>query len=288
MMAYHWRTLRWSSWLGWQVDSNWASLPLFLIYVLVKPLCGSLMLVGMYWAARTASGGAARVALLPFIYVSSACFLLVAGITVGMTQALVSDRESYGMLKFVRISPVRFSSYLIGRGLARAGQAAVGALVTLGAGIAFFPEVRQALTVEGIAWGWLLVYLATGLAMLVALGLILSAIVLQMARYGMFLSEAVAGVLYLLSGAVFPIPVLPPWLQPLSYLLPPTYWLEGMRRALLGNTGVDSPFATWGHGQLALTLIASTALLILGAHIFFRWSEERAGRLGRYDEVSGN
>src|SRR5262245_24522842 len=213
---HHWRTLQCSSWLGWQIDSNWASLPLFVLYTLVKPLCGCLLLVCMYWAAQAASGGSAPAGLLPFLYLSSACFLLVAGVTVGMTHAVVTDRESYGMLKFVRISPINLRGYLIGRGLARAGQAVVGACVTVAAGVILFPEFRGALAAHGVAWGWLLLYVTAGLLMLVATGLLLAAAVLQMARYGMFLSEGVAGVLYLLSGAVFPITVLPPWLRPLS------------------------------------------------------------------------
>jgi hypothetical protein len=39
-----------------------------------------------------------------------------------MSSAVVTDRESYGMLKIIRISPVRLRTYLIGRGLSRAGQ----------------------------------------------------------------------------------------------------------------------------------------------------------------------
>ncbi len=286
-MDAHWRTLRWSSWLGWQIDSNWASLPLFVLYTLVKPLCGAMLLVCMYWAAQNAGGGTAPTGLLSFLYLSSACFLLVAGVTVGMTHAVVSDRESYGMLKFVRISPINLRGYLVGRGLARAGQAAVGAGVTIAVGALLFVEFRQALTAHGVAWGWLLLFLVGGTGMLIAIGLILAAIVLQMARYGMFLSEAVAGVMYLLSGAVFPITVLPPWLRPFSYILPPTYWLEGMRRALLGPAEADSAFGEWDNGQLALALIGSSAALALIAHAFFRWSERRAWRLGRYDEVTG-
>jgi ABC-2 type transport system permease protein len=284
---HHWRTLQWSSWLGWQIDSNWASLPLFVLYTLVKPLCGCLLLVCMYWAAQSASGGSAPAGLLPFLYLSSACFLLVAGVTVGMTHAVVTDRESYGMLKFVRISPINLRGYLIGRGLARAGQAVVGACVTVALGLILFPEFRAALAAHGVAWGWLLIYFSSGVVMLVALGLTLAAMVLQMARYGMFLSEGVAGVLYLLSGAVFPITELPPWLRPLSYVLPPTYWLEGMRRALLGPAEPGSAFADWDHAELAAALVAGSATLAAIAHFFFRWSEARAWRLGRYDEVLG-
>jgi ABC-2 type transport system permease protein len=283
----HWRTLRCAAWLGWQIDSNWASPHLFVLYVLVKPLAGSLGLVCMYWAARAAAGGAVPAEYLPFLYLSSACFMLVGGVTVGMTHAVVSDRESYGMLKFIRISPAKFRSYLVGRGLSRAVQAGVGAVLTLGVGLALFPELRAALNPTGVAWGWLLLYLVSGVVMLVALGLLLAGAVLNMARYGMFLSEGIAGVLFLLSGAVFPIDVLPPWLRPFSLALPPTYWLEGMRRALLGPVALQSPLSAWGHGELALALAGSTLALCLAAHLFFRWSERRAWRLGRYDQVSG-
>ena len=282
----HWRTLRCAAWLGWQIDSNWASPWLFVLYVLVKPLAGSLGLVCMYWAARAAAGGAVPAEYLPFLYVSSACFMLIGGVTFGMSNAVVSDRESYGMLKFIRISPAKFRSYVVGRGLSRALQALVGAVLTVGVGLALFPELRAALG-GPIAWGWLLLYLAAGVVMLLALGLLLAGAVLNMARYGMFLSEGVAGVLFLLSGAVFPIDVLPPWLRPFSLVLPPTYWLEGMRRALLGTTPLQSPLSSWEHWHLGLALVASTLLLCLVAHLFFRWSEQRAWRLGRYDQVTG-
>ena len=53
-----------------------------------------------------------------------------------------------------------------------------------------------------------------------ALGLVLAGAALNLPRYGTFLGEAVAGVLYLLSGVVFPITVLPAWLQPVSLCLP--------------------------------------------------------------------
>ncbi len=46
------RTLRWSTWLGWQIESNWADVRLFLLYLVIKPVCGSLLLVCMFYAAK--------------------------------------------------------------------------------------------------------------------------------------------------------------------------------------------------------------------------------------------
>jgi ABC-2 type transport system permease protein len=281
------RSLRWAAWLGWQLESIWASPWLFVRYSLVKPLAGSRLLVCMYWAARTATTGQGAPGFLPFLYVSSACFMVLGGVTFGMSNAIVSVRESYSMLKFIRISPVRLRSFLIGRGLARAGQAGVGTLLTLTVGLLLFPEIRDAFVGHEIAWGWLLLYLFSGAVLLVALGLLLAAAVLNMSRYGMFLSKGVAGDLYLLSGAIFPIDVLPPWLRPVSLVLPPTYWLEGIRRALLGPAVQQSLLSDWDHPYLALALAASTLVLTITAHCFFRWGERRARRLGHYDETSG-
>src|SRR5579871_1612017 len=123
----HWRTLRMSAWLGWQIDSNWANPWLFVLYVLVKPLAGAMLLVCMYWSVCAAGVSAVTPGFLPFLYVSSACFMLVGGVAFGISHAVVTDRESYGMLKFIRISPARFRSYLLGRGLSRTLQSSVGA-----------------------------------------------------------------------------------------------------------------------------------------------------------------
>jgi ABC-2 type transport system permease protein len=279
-----WQTLRWSAWLGWQVESNWTNPSRFAVYLLIRPLAGSLLLVGMFWTARKATGGAVPMGYLPFLYVGNACYLLIGAVTFGMTWAVISDREHYGMLKYVRLGPIRLEYYLIGRGFAKGAEGAVGAVLTLGFGWLFLPEIRDT---WGIAWGWLAVNLIVGTGMLVALGLLLSGAVLNMARHGMFLSEGVAGTMYLLSGAVFPIGVLPRWLQPLSLSLPSTYWLEGMRRSLLDRQGIPSSLPDWSMSELMLALGASTLVLGIAGHLSYCWCENRAWRLGRFDVTTG-
>src|SRR5258707_11899246 len=91
-MTGHLRTLRRAAWLGWQLETNWASPWLFALYMLVKPVCGSLMLVGMFFAADQAArggglGGGGRAgipqAFLPYMYVSNACYGLVGTVMFG-------------------------------------------------------------------------------------------------------------------------------------------------------------------------------------------------------------
>ena len=294
-MFAHLRTLRLAAWLGWQLETNWASPWLFALYMLVKPVCGSLMLVGMFYAADQAARagavpgiGRAGIApeFLPYMYVSNACYGLVGTVMFGLSYAVVRDREHYRMLKYIYISPAHFQTYFLGRGAARGLEGTIGGLLNIIVGLTLFAQVRAAVGIDVL---WLLVYLLIGGVMLWACGMLLAAACLNMSRNGMFLSEGIAGLVYLLSGVVFPLRALPEWVQPISLSLPTTYWLEGMRRALMGPVPekLRGPLSDWSNAELALTLCATTAVLVFAAQLFWRWSERRAWRLGKLEENAG-
>jgi ABC-2 type transport system permease protein len=285
-MLSHLRTLRLAAWLGWQLETNWASPWLFTLYMLIKPVCGSLMLVCMFFAARHATGGRVPAEFLPYLYVSNACYGLVGTVMFGLSYAVVRDREHYRMLKYIYISPGRFQTYFVGRGAARGLEGTVGGVLNIAVGLFLFAELRKSV---GVDVSRLVVYLAIGSVMLWACGMILAAACLNMSRNGMFLSEGIAGLVYLLSGVVFPIAALPVWAQPICLSLPTTYWLEGMRRALMGPLPHQfaGPLASWTNGELALMLAATTAALVVLAQLFWNWSERRAWRTGRLEENAG-
>ena len=283
------RTLRWSTWLGWQIESNWADPWLFALYLIVKPVTGSLVLVFMFFAARAVAQTPPE--YLPYVYVSNACFGLIGTVMFGMSYVVISDRESYGMLKYIFISPARLQTYLLGRGLARGLEGIVGGGLTVLAGLFLFSEVR-ATVIGGIDWLWLAIFLLIGGAMLYAAGMILASVVFNTHRSGMFLSEGIAGVVYLVSGVIFPLNELPGWLQKVALALPPTYWLEGMRRALMGASPpgsnlARSPLAGYTNGELAVWLVLTTIGLTLASQWLYRWSIRKAWRTGKIEEQSG-
>src|SRR5688572_2255680 len=129
-----------------------------------------------------------------------------------MSYVVISERESYRMLKYVFISPAQFQAYFVGRALPRAMAGVVGGRITILAGLAL-PGIRSHLDLSRIDWAWLFVFLAVGFVMLWAAGMILASAVLNLSRNSMFLSEGLAGVVYFLSGVVFPLSILPGWLQ---------------------------------------------------------------------------
>lgn len=291
----HFRTLSWSTWLGWQVESNWANPWLFTLYLVVKPVTGSLMLVCMFYAADAAAdsafGRGVPKEFLPYVYVSNACYALVGAVMFGMSSVVIADRESYRMLKYIFVSPAEFQTYFLGRGFAKAMEGVGGGIITILAGLAL-PGIRDVLGFGKMDIGWLIVYLAVGFVMLWSAGMLLASAVLNMSRSSMFLSEGIAGVIYFLSGVVFPLSILPGWLQPVSACLPTTYWLEGMRRAILGPPPSDSPLgqspmAGWTNGELLLAMVVSTLVLATAAQAFHRWSVRKAWRNGKIEETSG-
>jgi ABC-2 type transport system permease protein len=281
------RTLGWSAWLGWQIESNWADVRLFVLYLVVKPVCGAMMLVLMFVAAEYAVGvGRMPSQFLPYIYISNACYGLVGAVMFGMSYVVISDRESYRMLKYVYISPGWFQAYFVGRGAARALEGVAGGAITIAAGL-LIPKIRDAIQFTTLDVPLLLAFLGVGTVMLWAGGMILASAVLNMSRSGMFLSEGIGSLVYFLSGVVFPLSVLPDWLRPVSLCLPTTYWLEGMRRSLTGVLRVDSPLSSWTNGELLAALAATTVALVLASQLFYRHAVRKAWRNGKLEEVSG-
>jgi ABC-2 type transport system permease protein len=125
-----------------------------------------------------------------------------------------------------------------------------------------------------------------GLIGMAFMGLLLGAATLQMARHFWSVGESVAGALYLFCGAIFPPDMLPAWLRPLSYALPLTYWLESLRRSILGTEvcqGISPSLSGISDAQLILILVAVTLMSGMVSVVFFRWSEHQAREKGMID-----
>jgi len=285
------RTLRWSAWLGWQIESNWADLRLFLLYLVIKPVFGSLMLVCMFYAVQFATSGRVPIEYLPYVYVSNACYGLVGAVMFGMSSVVLRDRETYRMLKYIYISPARFQAYFAGRGIATAIEGIIGAVITIRVGLAL-PGIRNALPAGGPDWGWLILFVGLGCVLLWICGMMLASAALNLPRSSMFIGDGIASLVYFLSGVIFPITVLPYWLQPVSLSLPTTYWLEGMRRSIIGPVSpdsrlADSPLAQWSNLELFGILLVTTIVFGVISQFWYRYNIRKAWQLGKLEETTG-
>jgi ABC-2 type transport system permease protein len=280
--------------LGWQMEANWTDPVLFLIYSVAKPVASALILVVML---DVISGGAgARQEFRTFVVVGSALWSFVVTGVSGLAWVILEDRERYRMLKYVYVSPSDFVAVLAGRGVARIGVGAMGALITIAVGVILLGVPFDPARVD---WLLLVVVLALGLEAVLAIGMVMAAVCIQSRQESWSYPEAVAGALFLISGVVFPLSVLPSVIQVLGLATPLTWWIEGVRRALFpggvsGVGGSGSVFTAWTGGTAPDPVTIVAALLVTGAvttlvgMAVFRVSDRRAKDRGLLDQTTGS
>ena len=276
-----WTSLRTAAWLGWQIESNWASPALFALYSIVKPLTSAAILVVMF--GMVTQGNFASSAF-SYMYIGNAFYMYVGAIMAGMAQSVVDDRERFRTLKSMYVAPVNIPMYLIGRGVARFFTTSLSVVITIGFGIAV---LHLQVDPGDVRWPLFVAALCIGVAMLAMMGLVLASIVLTIAHGSWLVGEAVAGALYLFCGAVFPLDVLPAWLRPVGYILPVTYWLELVRRSLVGHVGHPYPsMAGISDGGLLTILVTLTLGLTILATVTFRRCDHIARERGLIDRTT--
>ena len=272
------RGFRVATWLGWQIESNWTDPFLFFVYSIVKPIASVMILVVMYLVVSQSD---TQNPLFAYIYLGNAFYIYVAGVMVGVSWAVIDDREHYSTLKYISLAPIPYMVYLFGRGVSRLITSTMAVVITLAFGILL---LRLPLDLTQIDLGLFAISLILGVTSLALIGLLLGGLALLLSQNAWQIGEAVAGALYLFCGAIFPISALPAWLQPIGFALPITYWLELTRRALLGSTAAAFPtLAGLSNDQLLALLAGLTALYGVVSVAFFRWSERRARELGLLD-----
>ena len=271
-----------ATWLGWQIESNWADPFLFAIYSVVRPLASVMILVVMY---SVITQGAFSQPIFPYIYLGNALYILVGQIITGVSWAIIDDREHYRVAKHLYTAPISGYTYLFGRGVARLIIGTISVVITIGFGMAIF---KLPIRLAAIDWPLLIASTALGGAALAGLGLIIGAWTMTMARHFWSVGEAVSGAMYLFTGAIFPLDILPAWLRWIGFIFPVTYWLEAARRALLGPGAAGfTTFAALSNAALLGILAAFTAALLTGSVFFYRWALDNAKEKGLLDMESG-
>ena len=276
-VADAWRSFRTATGLGWAVEANWSDPFLFAVYTIAKPLAAAMILVVMFQVITQGRNPE----FLQFLIVGSALWNVVFGVIGGLVQSILEDRERYRMLKYIVVTPPSLFPFLLGRSLARVVVSFVAVALTLIVGVAFLGvELRPNLL-------YLVPATVLGVLAVVALGVLMAGWCLQLRQEAWHYPEAIAGALYLISGAIFPIDILPAVLHPLAYASPTTWWLEASRRGLLGH-GAPGAIGGLSDGMVMLFLAASTAIAIPIGLAAFAWFMRRARRAGLLDMVTGS
>jgi ABC-2 type transport system permease protein len=274
-------SFRLAAWLGWQIESNWTDPFLFAIYSIIRPLSSAGILVVMY---AVITRGNFNTPIFPYMYLGNAFYIFVGAIMTGVSWAVIDDREHYRTLKYIYLAPISYPAYLMGRSVARFIIASASVLITIGFGLLF---LHLHLSFAQIQWPLFLAALLVGVTMLAFMGLIIAGVSLLIAHHYDLIGEAVAAALYLFSGAIFPLEVLPRLLRPIGYALPVTYWLELLRRSLVGQVADAFPtLQSLSNLQIMGILLGLTVFFGIVSTIIFRYCEHLAAERGMIDMVT--
>jgi len=272
------RSLIASARLAWAIEGNWAEPFFLLVYLIIRPLA----FLGLFLAVLSI-GGTLNPASIGFVVVGQAVFQIVGAAMQGPTHALLDDRERYRTIRYIFATPSSLLPVSIGRALVKALIAAISAVIVIGVGALIGMPMR----VGGPDLPLLLVVMTLGLASIVGLGVALGAVCVQLRNDAWGYPQAVAGSVFLLCGAIFPLDTLPRALQLIGASLPMTWWIEGVRRALLGTAspGLLGELST---PLLLLVLTVGTVLLTFAAPRLFRIGIDRAREKGYLDRSTAS
>jgi ABC-2 type transport system permease protein len=275
------RTFIIGSWLGWQIESNWADPFLFAVYSFARPVASVMILVVMY---SVITNSAMAEPMFAYIYLGNALYMLVGQVITGVSWAVIDDREQYRVAKQLYTAPMDGYFYLLGRGTARLLIGSISVFIVIFIGTLAF---RMPLYLNTINWGLFLVSTVFGIVALASVGLILGGITMSMARHFWAVGELVAGALYLFTGAIFPLDVLPEVLRPIGFAFPATYWLELSRRALLGDNAARFPtLSAFSDMQLLAILVVMTVVLVFASTRYYTYALHLSKEKGLIDMES--
>ena len=189
---------------------------------------------------------------------------MAAGLS-GMASR-VREGQLTGTLELLLVSPNPLPLLLFSSAL----WVHARALLTLA--LYFVIAIPLGMDMSRANWPIAIVSLVIAVVAFNALGLIASAYVIVL-KQGNPVTLVLTAASSLLAGVLYPVAVLPEWLQAIAGLLPLTHALELARRAILVGEEVDALIA-----PLASLLILAVVLLVVGA-----WTVDRAVRIAKTD-----
>jgi ABC-2 type transport system permease protein len=208
-----------------------------------------------------AAAGTHGVNFRTFIYPGVLC-MAVMFTAMFSAASIVWDRE-FGFLREMMVAPVRRSSIVLGKCFGGATVAAFQGLIVIAISPLVGIHYQLGLIVELLALALLLAFAIT------AFGMMAAARINQMQSFMAIMQMAIMP-MFFISGALFSVASLPPWLAVLNRLDPLTYAVEPMRRAIFAHLDISAaarraldPGVTWW-GWRVPTLLEAAVIAVLG------------------------
>ena len=166
--------------------------------------------------------------------------------------SILFDRQ-FGFLKEIMVSPVDRTSIVIGRIFAGMTSGVIQAFLILGISILLGVRIANPIGLLVSVVFVLLIAIS-----FVGLGISIASRIEDMHGFQMIMNFLVMPT-FLLSGALFPLDKLPPWLAAISYLDPLTYGVDGLRGLIIGTSHLPiiMDFAILGTFCIAMVALAT-------------------------------
>lgn len=230
--------------------------PAAFFFTLVFPTL-LLLLIGAIWGNEpTPAFSGEPFGAVDFAVPAYAGLILGTVGLVGIPIATSSQRQ-HKVLRRFRATPMTPLTYFAADVLVALASALLGAALVVAVGVAVF-GLRFAGSVPGAIAAFVLSALA-----LFALGYVIASVA-STDRTAQAIGQAVYFPMLFLSGATFPVALMPDWLRRISDPLPMTQVVELMQGAWFGRGLGDM----WG--QVA-TLLAILAVGVVASALLFRW-----------------
>ena len=191
----------------------------------------------------------------------------------GSSNSIGFDRWN-GTMESTLAAPIPLSWIALGRVLFNTFEGVINALFILVIGLVWF-QVGFGIANPGL---FFLASISTFLS-LSAFGLLMCTVIL-LSRKGGFITNSMEIPVYIATGTMFPVSILPIVALPFAFLLAPTWGIEAIRlSALPGYTGLATNYWT----DMALLAVETLAYLVL-AFVLFKRVEGYAKRNGTLEE----
>lgn len=270
------KVLAQGAWIGWKVESNWTDPFVFLAYMIAKPIA-SVFLIGLIFLIGSDAAGIMNQQFFFYTFTGAIFFIYPATMAISLGYLVHEDRAKYEVLKHIYIAPESVKPYIFGRVIASAVNATVSVIAAFVIGTSIFGAyfgLDLAINALQVNYPLIIVTILLGVIAFGFLGLLLCAINLLSFKLQYSLSEYTTGILFLLSGVVFPVSMLPAVAQQVGYALPSTYFLN-LIRISLSNSEAFVPDLGY--------MILSTAAFAAMALFIFKIAEHRARQRGMID-----
>ena len=239
--------------------------PMFKFIIIVNPLFLATLAFFIY-------GSSSPDRLFHYVVLGSGFMALWSSIVYSSASDVQRERF-YGTLELLFVAPVPFAAILIGKIIGNMVWGLISMVIAFLYLVLLFrievPAVQP------------LLFFGSFVFVLIAISVFsfFLSLAFTLSRQTNALMNFIEYPIYLICGFLFPIAILPDWVKPISYLLPPTWAIELLRKATDEN-------ATFSGVAMPLSALLALVLMYIAIGYFcYRAVENKArinGKLGVY------